>query len=113
MATTADTSPPDILRLMRRDLPPELLNRRIRAINAWRPIVDTVCDWPLAICDGSTVSTSDLVEIDHVRLEARHRTFLAKSSPNYRWNYLRHQRRDEVTLFKNFDSDPKVAAKCK
>jgi hypothetical protein len=72
--------------------------------------VEVVEDWPLAICDGSTVDESDLVAADHIRKHYTGETFYVQQNSAHRWYYLRQQRRDEVFLFKNFDSKD-VAAK--
>lgn len=76
----------------------------------WRPIIDVVEDQPLALCDARSVELSDLVEADHVRKQYSGANFYAKASRRYRWHYLKHQRKEEVTLLKMFDSDPDVEA---
>jgi hypothetical protein len=68
--------------------------------------VDVIHDRPLAICDASTIKRSDLVEADHVRKHYSGTNYYALSSPHYRWYYLSHQTKDEVTLVKIFDSSP-------
>lgn len=81
--------------------------------SVWRPINHPVEDMPLAVCDGSTVQPSDLVETDHVRTSYIGSTMYLMSRPEHRWHYVSRQRPDEVLLFKNFDSASDVAAKCK
>jgi hypothetical protein len=44
-----------------------ILQGCVRLINLWRPASGTVEDWPLAVCDGSTLPESQLVECDRIR----------------------------------------------
>lgn len=79
----------------------------------WRPIIDQVQDYPLAICDGSTVSPIDFVEADHVRRHYTGSTMYLKHNNQQRFYYMSRQTKDEVLLFKNFDSADSVDATCK
>lgn len=90
----------------------DLLKGRVRIINSWRPLVDIVEDRPLALCDGSSIRPSDLVEADHIRKNYDGANYYAKKSKMYKWYYLNRQRKDEITLFKNFDSDASVTPCC-
>lgn len=81
--------------------------------SAWRPLYNPIEDWPLAFCDGSTVNEDDLIATDHVRRHHVGEVLYARYNPAQKWYYLKHQKRNEVVLLKNFDSDPLVAAKCK
>ncbi|KAE9378879.1 hypothetical protein N431DRAFT_460204 [Stipitochalara longipes BDJ] len=89
-----------------------LLKGRIRIINVWRPLVNSVSDWPLAICDGTTVSPDDLVEADHVRRNYIGSTVYLKHNSSQKFYYMNGQRKDEVLIFKNFDSKKGVKCKC-
>lgn len=80
--------------------------------SVWQPLVGAIYDQPLAICDGSTIAYSDLVAADHITQRHFAVNCFATYSPNYNWWYLNEQRREEVVLFKNFDSDYRVNAKC-
>lgn len=79
----------------------------------WRPLIDSVEDWPLAVCDGRTVDGSDLVETDHVRRQYSGSTLYMMHNPAQRFYYMSKQSKNEVLIFKNFDSKPDVEAKCK
>ena len=81
--------------------------------SVWRPLIDSVEDWPLAVCDGQTVNGSDLVETDHVRRQYSGSTLYLMRNPNQRFYYMSKQSKDEVLIFKNFDSQPEVKATCK
>ena len=81
--------------------------------SVWRPLIDSVEDWPLALCDGGTVDRSDLVEADHIRRHYMGSTLYLMSNAKHRFYYLSKQSKDDVVIFKNFDSSPTVAASCK
>ncbi|KAF2234642.1 hypothetical protein EV356DRAFT_148820 [Viridothelium virens] len=111
-----DATPLAVIQRVQKELGCEatdLLKSRLRIINVWRPIENTVEDWPLAICDGSTIDPSALVETDQVRNTDVGSNYFAMHRSCNEWYYLHHQREDEVFLFKQFDSDPHVAAKCR
>lgn len=65
------------------------------------------------MCDGRTVDSSDLVETDHVRRHYSGSTLYLMHNPAQRFYYMSKQSKNEVLIFKNFDSKPDVEAKCK
>jgi hypothetical protein len=69
-----------------------------------------VSTWPLAFCDGSKVSYDDLVECDHVQRNYTGSSLNLLYHPGREWFYLSQQTKDEVAIFKNFDSSPSVKA---
>ncbi|KAK3320222.1 hypothetical protein B0T19DRAFT_488379 [Cercophora scortea] len=82
-----------------------LLRGRLRVINVWRPLNEgSVQDFPLALCDGSSILEEDLVECDHIRRKFFGATMYAAYRSTQRWYYLSKQRQDEITLIKIFDS---------
>ncbi|KAI9853914.1 MAG: hypothetical protein M1813_001629 [Trichoglossum hirsutum] len=110
-----DQSPMGVLkrvRLLMGSQAPFLLKGRVRVINVWRPL-KTVEDQPLVLCDGRSVKYSDLLEIDLVRRDYVGSVMFPKYRPGYQWYYLDRQTRDEVCLFKNFDSREDVSARSK
>ncbi len=71
-------------------------------------------DWPLAMCDGSSLQAADLIETDTVRASYIGTNLYSKYSPDTQhWMYLRQQEPTEVVIFKQYDSDYSVAAPCK
>jgi hypothetical protein len=80
--------------------------------SVWRPLEQPVTDWPIAVCDARTVSPSDLVECDHVRRQYTGSTMYLQHNLAQRFYYLDRQSKDEVLIFKNFDS-ARAVAKCK
>lgn len=53
-----------------------------------------------------------LVEVDHVRKHYIGESLYVLESPSLRWYFLNRQTKDEVIVFKTFDSDESVKAKC-
>ncbi|KAF5512393.1 Aspirochlorine biosynthesis protein N [Colletotrichum aenigma] len=89
---------------------PFLLQGRVRLINVWRPIGNSVQDYPLACCDSTSVLDEDLIECDHVRRKFKGSNLYAHHRDGQRWYYLGEQRPEEVLLIKMFDSDPSISA---
>ena len=81
--------------------------------SVWRPLEHPVEDFPLAVCDGSSVSPADLMAVDHVRKHYVGESLYPLYSPGLRWYFLNRQTKDEVLVFKTFDSSPDARAKCK
>ncbi|MCJ1361286.1 hypothetical protein MMC16_000384 [Acarospora aff. strigata] len=110
-----DQAPVASLNRVRKHLAKEadhLLEGRVRIINLWRPIKNPVEDWPLAICDGSTIDMEDLIETDTVRRDYIGSNMFALHRETQAWYYLHKQQADEVLIFKQFDSHPDVEARC-
>ncbi|CAJ1362917.1 unnamed protein product [Effrenium voratum] len=90
---------------------PEVRSRcqkcRFVLVNAWRNISDLpVQQHPLAVLDAQTLKEEDLVTV-----ELRYATFSSESlqlrpAPRHRWLYAPGMEKDELLLFKQYDSDP-------
>ena len=80
--------------------------------SAWRPLVHPVEDWPLAVCDGTSIPSEDLIECDQVRRKFTGATLYGLNSQAHKWYYLHHQRSDEVLMLKMFDSSLDAKATC-
>ena len=82
----------------------ELLKRRFQILNIWRPLVDPVENFPLALCDARTLEAGDLIAAE--RRAPRHigEIQLAVHANRHRWYYYPKMRPPEVLLFKTFDS---------
>ncbi len=77
----------------------------------WKPLKGPVRDWPLALCDASSVNPeqdlepADLVYADYVIENCQvYRTLAQK------WYYLRDQTPSEALVFRQTDSDSAVGA---
>ncbi len=69
-------------------------------------------DFPLAVCDGSSVPPESLVAVDHVTRGYIGESYYLLYHASHRWYYLDKQTKDEVLLFKTFDSLHSAKAKC-
>ncbi len=94
---------------------------RFIASSLWRAFSPPPQDWPLALCDGSTVSADEgtpnaLVIVDEipdreamlghlVDEETAITAAVFRYNPDHRWWYFSNMRRDEVVLLKFHDSD--------
>ena len=81
-----------------------LAQGRFQIINVWRPLVDPVEDYPLALCDARSLDPADL--IDTIRKAPNHvgQIQLAVHGSGQRWYYYPEMRPPEVLMFKTFDS---------
>lgn len=81
-----------------------LAQHRFHIINVWRPLVDPVQDYPLALCDARTLKPTDLVDTERRARDHTGEIQLALHNPAQRWYYYPNMRPHEVLLFKTFDS---------
>ncbi|PQE06497.1 hypothetical protein CJF32_00002342 [Rutstroemia sp. NJR-2017a WRK4] len=122
-----DQSPLASINHVLRELPDDaeyLLGGRTRVIkqrsqkliswnSVWLPLRHVVTDWPLALCDGRTVSLQDdLIETDTVRRNYQGANMYMIHRDEHRWYFLRGQGTDEVLIFKQFDTNDTEAGVC-
>lgn len=81
-----------------------LEERRFAIVNAWRPIGAPVVDHPLVLCDATTAREDDLVPVERRGKDRIGELQVALHHPGQRWYYYPRMSRDEVLLFKTFDS---------
>lgn len=81
--------------------------RRFQIINVWRPLIDPVRNFPLALCDYRSVNLAT----DLVRTELKFPAWLKdrenyslKFNPDHRWYYWGALSPDEALIFKCYDS---------
>ena len=77
---------------------------RFQIVNIWRPLVDPVEDYPLALCDARSVKQADLVDTERRAPNHTGEIQLAVHASRQQWYYFPEMRPDEVLLFKTFDS---------
>ena len=92
----------------------QLAAKRLININLWTP-VRPVENWPLAVCDASSVESSELLHINFGRPETRETDtfaggfesggFVLSHHPQHRWYYYPHMQPEEVLAFKLCDTD--------
>lgn len=107
---------------------PDYPYRRFIAVNAWRAYSGAPQDWPLALCDATSVAddegmTYPILMVDQLPAreaipdvlpgDPEHPEFPEISafqfSPRHRWYYYPGLGTDEVLLFKNYDSERRGA----
>ena len=81
-----------------------LLQRRYMQVNLWRPIAGPLRDWPLAICDATSIGPHDLRAVDLIYPQRRGEIYYLSYAPGQRWYYAPDMQPDEAWLLKNFDS---------
>ena len=108
--------------IYKESFPGEKPYSRFIASSLWRTFSEPPQDWPLALCDGSTVGADEgtpnaLIIVDEI---PDRETMLAdmweektvitaaifRYNPKHRWWYFSNMNRDEVVLLKFHDSDP-------
>jgi hypothetical protein len=93
--------------------------RRIAGFNIWRAISPPPQDIPLAVCDVTSIAPADYVLADMLirgpktrdasgptmqPSDTRFESTLLLHNPEHRWAYFSNMTRDEVLIFKSYDS---------
>jgi len=81
-----------------------LARGRFQILNVWRPLVDPVEDYPLALCDARSIEPLDLIDSERRAPNHIGEIQLAVHSEEQCWFYFSAMRPPEVLLFKTFDS---------
>ena len=68
-------------------------------------------NWPLALCDASSIEPADFLPTDLVYPDKVGETFSLRANPAHRWYYYPQLRPDEVLLLKIYDSRTDIAAR--
>ena len=82
-----------------------LLKRRFAIIQVWRPIDRPIVANPLAMADARSVAPADLLIAERRYPNRIGQTYRLRFNPAHRWMYFPHQQRDEVIVFKVYDSE--------
>ncbi|PMD40612.1 hypothetical protein L207DRAFT_582798 [Hyaloscypha variabilis F] len=89
-----------------------LMKKRVRFINIWRPISTPIQDCPLAMCDFRTVAPADLVSADIIFPHYPDEAYEVLYNPDQRWFYKKGMDWDDVLLFKLGDNSLDEAPLC-
>ena len=91
---------------------PKLLQKRFQIINLWRPISHTAWDWPLALCDYSSIDYKrDLIPTTLKYPDRDGETYSVAFNESHRWKYVRGMTPDDIVLIKWYvPSSPRVCA---
>ena len=85
----------------------EAPDRRIqlKRCSVWKPLKGPLNDWPLAICDATTVEKStDLEAADILYPDLATENYQLYFRPKYRWYYLSNHQPSELIVFKQAES---------
>ncbi|THH28142.1 hypothetical protein EUX98_g6040 [Antrodiella citrinella] len=104
-----DQTPESAIARVHRHLPaedvPKLLSKRFQIINLWRPIGHPAYDWPLGLCDYSSIDyKKDLIPSTLKYPDRDGETFSVAFNETHRWKYLRGMTPEELVLIKCYDS---------
>ncbi|KAF2753096.1 hypothetical protein EJ05DRAFT_490317 [Pseudovirgaria hyperparasitica] len=89
----------------------EILESRFQVITVWRPLRVPVRDWPLAICDASTVDQNDFVDTDVIYPSYIAENRMLHYNSEQQWYWLPDQKKDEVLVFKAIDTDDAISSR--
>lgn len=104
-------SGPQRVRDLMADEADTLLRRRFSIINVWRPIRGPLEDWPLALCDAGSVMPGDLIATDLLYKDRTGETYSVRYNAAHRWFYAPRMTRNEVLLFRCYDSTERGSAR--
>ncbi|KAJ8133390.1 hypothetical protein O1611_g238 [Lasiodiplodia mahajangana] len=79
------------------------------AVTLWRPISHSVVDWPLAVCDFTTIEEGDIHSVDTVLPHRVNEIYHLQHNTGQRWYYMSNQKPDEAILMKILDTDENSA----
>jgi len=85
--------------------------QRFMVVNTWRNISDDrpIYNNTLALCDGKTVTDVLPCDVQHPNGKRSEQYRLSPASADdHRWFYFPYMVKDELLIFKQFDSDPKA-----
>lgn len=73
--------------------------------SVWKPLKGPLNDWPLTVCDSSTVrEETDLEAADLLYTDLATENFQVYHRPAYRWYYISDHRTSEIMVFKQASS---------
>lgn len=83
-----------------------LENIRLIVNSVWRPLRGPLYDWPLAVCDASTVdTTNDFTSHDVVYSTKARENIMVFHNEKQKWYYLSGQKPSELLLFRQADTE--------
>ena len=80
------------------------LGKRWGIINVWRPIGESVLQWPLAVLDSHEIKAGEATEPIFTRNNYKSHINALKYNPDFKFYYVDKLTTDEALLFVDFDS---------
>ncbi|KAF2105693.1 hypothetical protein BDV96DRAFT_592134 [Lophiotrema nucula] len=102
-----DQTPASVRRRVRSlygDKSEEMLQKRIRILNLWRPLVPIVQDHPIAVCDYRSTEPTDYIPTDLPSPYWEGEMLLLHYNPKHQWYFLKEMMDLELLVLKCFDS---------
>jgi hypothetical protein len=88
----------------------------VNQISIWRPLTGPIDNYPLALCDYRSTSTSDFRATDIPSPHFNGEMYYVHQNPNHEWWYWHGMATDEILFIKCYDSAAEEAgssiAKC-
>ncbi|TEY42387.1 hypothetical protein BOTCAL_0391g00030 [Botryotinia calthae] len=78
-------------------------------LNVWRPLRGPNNDWPLAMCDWTTIASTDIRVNDAIRRDRVDENAILHYNENHKWYFMRDQSVEDFIVFRNADSFSKRA----
>ncbi|KAI1359611.1 putative CmcJ-like methyltransferase [Xylaria arbuscula] len=85
------------------------LDKEYDMINVWKPLVGPNNDWPLALCDYSSIQPTDITRADVLHADRITENQLLYPSQQHRWYYVESQQPNDLIVFRNTDNTGKRA----
>lgn len=80
------------------------LDKEYDMINVWKPLVGPNNDWPLALCDYSSIHPSDIIQADVLHVDRITENQLLYPNHKHKWYYVENQQPSDLIVFRNIDS---------
>jgi len=89
-----------------------LKKQRIQSLNLWSPLTGPLRDWPLCVCDSSTVGHEDDLQVaDVVSRDRVSENYQLHHSERQQWYFIKDQMPREFLIFRSSDTEkPNFAA---
>jgi hypothetical protein len=80
--------------------------------SVWRPLKGPSDDWPLAVCDYTSIDKeNDIILLDAIRRDRVDEICGLHYNESHRWHYLKNQGVNDLLVFRNADSEGERASK--
>jgi len=80
--------------------------------SVWRPLIGPNDDWPLALCDYTSIDTEhDITVADLLHVNRVGENQLLYRNEQHKWYFIEGQQLDDLMVFRNVDSTGRRASK--
>lgn len=101
---TAESGPVRVKQLLPEEAD-DLLSRRVAFFNVWKPIRNTVEEWPLAMCDVTSSPPDDFFKLFLRYRERTGENYVMRHSNGHKWWYFPKMQTDKVIILKTYESE--------